>query len=253
MRLHNIKLMTALLAAAAIWAGASMSAMGSFVTYSASSGGLAASATFDLTGSTLTVTLANTATSDVLVPTDVLTAVFFDTTHVLTHDTASLNGSSVYYGSIVNNIGEGWQYSGGISAHGMNAGISATGLGIFGGNQNDPRWFYTPAQNPVDGINYGILSVGDNPATDNGGITSGGPLVKNSIVFSLTVGSGFSLSELGNSVVFQYGTALDEPNFTAPQTGGSPVPEPTTMLAGALLLLPFGVSTLRVLRKSRKA
>jgi hypothetical protein len=33
----------------------------------------------------------------------------------------------------------------------------------------------------------------------------------------------------------------------------SPVPEPTTMIAGALLLLPFGASTLRMLRKNRKA
>jgi hypothetical protein len=32
-----------------------------------------------------------------------------------------------------------------------------------------------------------------------------------------------------------------------------PVPEPTTMVAGALLLLPFGASTLRVLRKNRAA
>jgi hypothetical protein len=32
-----------------------------------------------------------------------------------------------------------------------------------------------------------------------------------------------------------------------------PVPEPTTMIAGALLLLPFGASTLRVLRKHRGA
>jgi len=31
------------------------------------------------------------------------------------------------------------------------------------------------------------------------------------------------------------------------------VPEPTTMIAGALLLLPFGASTLRILRKNRKA
>ena len=31
------------------------------------------------------------------------------------------------------------------------------------------------------------------------------------------------------------------------------VPEPTTMVAGALLLLPFGMSTLRMLRKSRTA
>ena len=33
----------------------------------------------------------------------------------------------------------------------------------------------------------------------------------------------------------------------------TPVPEPTTMLAGALLLLPFGVSTLRFVRKNRAA
>jgi hypothetical protein len=33
----------------------------------------------------------------------------------------------------------------------------------------------------------------------------------------------------------------------------TPVPEPTTMIAGALLLLPFGASTLRVLRKNRTA
>jgi hypothetical protein len=31
------------------------------------------------------------------------------------------------------------------------------------------------------------------------------------------------------------------------------VPEPTTMMAGALLLLPFGASTLRILRKARTA
>lgn len=33
----------------------------------------------------------------------------------------------------------------------------------------------------------------------------------------------------------------------------TPIPEPTTMVAGALLLLPFGVSTLRMLRKNRTA
>jgi len=44
------------------------------------------------------------------------------------------------------------------------------------------------------------------------------------------------------------------------QDGGSvnvnilaPVPEPTTVIAGALLLLPLGASTLRVLRKNRTA
>jgi hypothetical protein len=35
--------------------------------------------------------------------------------------------------------------------------------------------------------------------------------------------------------------------------GFTPVPEPTTIIAGALLLLPFGASTLRILRKNRAA
>jgi hypothetical protein len=36
-------------------------------------------------------------------------------------------------------------------------------------------------------------------------------------------------------------------------TSSTAVPEPTTLLAGAMLLLPFGARTLRVLRKSRVA
>jgi hypothetical protein len=36
-------------------------------------------------------------------------------------------------------------------------------------------------------------------------------------------------------------------------TSSTAVPEPTTMIAGALLLLPFGASKLRLLRKSRAA
>jgi choice-of-anchor C domain-containing protein len=43
-----------------------------------------------------------------------------------------------------------------------------------------------------------------------------------------------------------YGAALDNISLTA-------VPEPTTMIAGALLLLPFGASTLRFMRKTRVA
>jgi len=38
-----------------------------------------------------------------------------------------------------------------------------------------------------------------------------------------------------------------------PQVHNVVVPEPTTMIAGALLLLPFGASTLRILRKQNRA
>jgi hypothetical protein len=43
------------------------------------------------------------------------------------------------------------------------------------------------------------------------------------------------------------------PVFGAGTLSASAVPEPTTVIAGALLLLPFGASTLRILRKSRAA
>jgi hypothetical protein len=38
-----------------------------------------------------------------------------------------------------------------------------------------------------------------------------------------------------------------------PATGYATVPEPTTMIAGALLLLPFGASTLRIVRRNQAA
>jgi hypothetical protein len=47
---------------------------------------------------------------------------------------------------------------------------------------------------------------------------------------------------------------LNQGNVAGPATATlTPVPEATTMIAGALLLLPLGASTLRILRKSRMA
>lgn len=213
------------------------------VTFDGSSGSLAAEATFSLSGTTLTVTLTNTSTADVLVPTDVLTAVLFHTStvagHGLTAVSASLNGSTAYYSPIVNNVGEGWQYNSMFNAHGENSGISASGLGVF--DSGSPN-FFSPPQPPLDGVNYGILSAGDNTATGNGGITGGGPLIKDSVQFTLTAGADFSLDDLGSSVVFQYGTALTEPSFTGPQRPNAPnnVPEPMSLVVWSTLLGTFG-------------
>ena len=55
-----------------------------------------------------------------------------------------------------------------------------------------------------------------------------------------------TLSFAGVSANNRAYVGLDNVSLTA-------VPEPTTMIAGALLLLPLGVSTLRLLRKNRKA
>jgi hypothetical protein len=57
---------------------------------------------------------------------------------------------------------------------------------------------------------------------------------------------------------YDHSAGLDIPtvaDYPTPVFGANfqftPVPEPTTMIAGALLLLPFGASTLRMLRKNR--
>ena len=206
--------------------------------FSGSSGSLSASANFGLSGNTLTIILTNTSLADVLVPADVLTGFFFDTAHTLTAVSASLNGSTVNYGSLVTDVGEGWQYKGGVSAQGKNAGISAAGLGIFGPTGN----FFTPGVSS-DGLDYGILSAGDDLSTGNTGVTGHGPLIKNSLTFTLSAAAGFSLNELGSSVVFQFGTALDEPHFTGDGGGGgggggAVTPEPATfvLVGGALAL-----------------
>jgi hypothetical protein len=64
---------------------------------------------------------------------------------------------------------------------------------------------------------------------------------------------GYKYDELGLGLdlpTIGYAPPIFGPNF---QYEVSAVPEPTTMIAGALLLLPFGASTLRILRKNRVA
>lgn len=217
------------------------------VVFSGTSGSLAASATFEVSGSgQLVVTLDNISTADVTVPAEVLTAVFFDITGPamsFTRDSGVLApGSSVFYdadgqpaGGV---IGGEWAYKSGalnIGGPGSRAyGISSTGINIFGPGDLFPGPDLEPPSSP-DGPQYGLLSAGDNTATGNGGITGSGGMIKHAAVFSLGgAGANFDLSRIGN-VYFFYGTALGEGGF-----GGS-VPTP-----GAVSLLGLaGVASVR--------
>lgn len=217
-----------------------LSAGANVVTSGAVSGGRSAEADFSVSGGILTIDLINTG-SAAMVNSDTLTALFFSLPSgvSLTANSAALaGGSTTVHGSIVNNVGEGWAYQGGISAQGQNAGISASGLGgVFDNN----HFFYTPAVTPLDGINYGIvngLAAGSQiPATQ-------GPMINNEVEFKLAVSGNLDLTALGNTFVFQWGTALDEgsggPGGTPPVStpdGGS-----TIALLGLALL---GVNALR--------
>ncbi len=206
---------------------------------------------YDSANAELRVTLWNTASSDVLAPEDVLTAVFFDidpNTTTLTRKSAVLNaGSVVLWGPDGGgNVGGEWAYKANLSGAPANAalGLSSIGTGLFGpGDLFDPDANLAGPESP-DGLQYGLLSAGDDIASGNAAVTGGFPLIKNSVVFLLGV-QGTINSIPPGSVSFQYGTDLNEPNIT--------VPEPTTMIAGALLLLPFAASTVRYVRRNRKA
>ena len=200
------------------------------------SSGRAASVTFDVSGSNLLVTLTNTSTADVLAPTDVLTAVFFDIqgNPNLSRVSAKLSsGSTVLFppsgtgtdsGGVV---GGEWAYLSNLSSTPFNTsqGISSTGLNLFGGKNRFPG---TNLQGPVspDGLQYGLTSAGDDPLTGNTPVTGGYALIKNSVDFILGgLPSGFQLSRISN-VHFLYGTNLTDVSFSGSPPGPVPVPGP---------------------------
>jgi hypothetical protein len=66
------------------------------------------------------------------------------------------------------------------------------------------------------------------------------------------LGSYYSVTSSGTDATWNNINYSGPPNgFHGPDLRA--VPEPTTMIAGALLLLPFGASTLRILRRTRTA
>jgi len=110
--------------------------------------------------------------------------------------------------------------------------------------------------------------------TQSGTVASIGSALSSSARFAVTGGGDSSAISLANTMLTglngSYGLTGDlffpDPNTTQGNPDGNPVqellmrtqdatpvPEPTTMLAGAMLLLPFGASTLRILRKNRKS
>jgi len=221
------------------------------VTHAVSQGHLAASATFDVSGSSLVVTLTNTSLWDCLVPSDLLTAVLFDLAGdpVLTPASAVLGADShvcLGAGLYANDPGPGcsvgahWAYVGDISAGSAPVlaryGISSTGLDVFGPKDVFPGVSLGGENTPPDGPPYGMLSTGHGLGTGNPKVLAV-PLIEDSVIFTLDgLPSGFDPSQAVTNVFFQYGTDW------------TPIPEPVTM-AGMLM----GVGSLfaYVRRRSR--
>ena len=79
------------------------------------------------------------------------------------------------------------------------------------------------------------------------------------IIAQVELDNSWTLSQMLTASGGQYGVKAMDLYANSDRTGVSQpqliqvVPEPTTLLAGAMLLLPFGVSTLRIVRRNRKA
>ena len=197
---------------------------------------ISATVKFQVVGGALQVTLTNTG-ADVLRPTDVLTAVFFDITGdpALSSVSAVLAGTStVAFGSPDPGgvVGGEWAYKRGLSGapNGAKQGISSSGFGLFGAATFPGSNLQGPSA--VGGLQYGITSGVDILSTGNTPVTGTNALIKNSVLFTLgSLPSGFSLADISN-VGFQYGTSLTDPYLAAAPVqaeGMHAAPEPATM------------------------
>lgn len=242
----QLSLLGGILAALAAFAGP---ASATSVLYTATGTGvggahLAASALFNFSGNTLTITLANTATSDNTssnqdVPANTLTGLFFalEGNPTLTPISASIAPGALVQASTCNpgpcggtttNVGGEFRYATSIVGSVKIQGIASSGYiggpsGNFGGvNLDNP--------DSPDGINFGIIS-NDPSFNPNGGVggLNAEPLIRNQVVFVLNGVSGLGIKNLSPQVSFQYGTSLLDPHINGnPHT--PPVPEPASLL-----------------------
>lgn len=222
---HLLKNLFLTLAAAGVLGAAPL-------TISGTSGSLGASATFANSGGNLVLTLVNTSTLTA-VPSDVLTAVFFDidgTGPVLSPMSAVLpTGAKTCVGGTCTTesglvVGGEWAYVANPSQVAREYGIGTAGFGIFGqANFPGPN---LEGPTAVGGDGYGIVA---NNYTPNPGL-SAKTVIQNSVVFTLSGFGNLDPSVSIQNVFFQFGSELTDPHIPGdPHTPPPPVPEPATM------------------------
>lgn len=239
----------------------------SAVLFVESSGNLAASADFQLSGTTLTIVLTNTTTADTGANADLLSGVFWDlggSSSIISADSVFLhNGSTMtqdgatspgnvfvdltaaFGGDVSGEFGYATNIQSGFSGafNGADFGINSSGLGPFGSTSVIGS---TNLDGPVspNGGNFGIAGAGtvslspNFPFIINTAANTGG-----SVIMTLTVATGFSLDDIGN-VGFQYGTSICEPFLNGDNC--APIPEPAS-----LTLLGMGLVGLVAFRRKR--
>lgn len=193
-----------------------------------------ARATFAQDGTTLSVTLENLSTFDILSSDDVLTGIFFDLAGVddgtLTPLRALLGDASSVWspkkgdGTDKNDeIGGEYAFrddlTGAFSDTSMVIGAVDMGQLLLKSDRFPGKNLFGRKGGELDGIEYGLISAFDDPLTGDASVTGNTPFVSNSVVFELAgLSLDFVLDGAISNVRFNYGS-----NF-------NPVPEPSTLV-----------------------
>ena len=193
-----------------------------------------ATADISISGSTMTVTLTDLLANPESVA-NILNGIQINISSV-----TSVSGLTANNGTYVDIAGDKTYTTGSLSgatiagAYALSGGSTIT-LTALGGGQ--PAYLIIgPAG--YDAANGSI--AGNDPHN---------PFILGSATFQFTLSGPGSFSENDISgVTFLFGTGSDYSTTTK-----TAVPEPATVVAGALLLLPLGVSAVRILRRNRTA
>jgi hypothetical protein len=143
-------------------------------------------------------------------------------------DTISLTSAN---GNLVNVVGS--------TVTPLTGGTDAS-LTRWGLDQSSGLWALTGGQ-PEEMI------VGPSPAGNNG-FKNFNPYVDQTATFIIS-DPAFTANTTVSGVSFLFGTSGGEATLTGNLHTPTPVPEPSTLFAGVLLLLPLGVGAIRVLSK----
>jgi hypothetical protein len=266
-KVRNMKPRLSALLAAVLAASTAGAASAASVTFTGSSGDLAASAVFNVVGGNLQITLTNTATVHTgLEPSEILTTILWDSLSPLNLNEDSVNSSVVVAGGstiaqgvaspVGTNISKEYAYNDALSGAPGNAtyGVAAAGMGtLFGSSQTfDNGGSLNPNGGTApNGLSGGLVPAGFVNDSGNGGV-DGRSLIRNSIVITLAptvAGSLASFDPLAQitNVRFMYGTGLGEPTFPGdgPPVRTPPVPLPAAAWSGLSILGALGAYRLR--------
>ena len=196
---------------------------------------LSASALFEISGSTLTMTLSNLGGSAGAAESLALSGVFFDlpTGVTLTPASAAIPTGSTSGAKCsgpscgpATDVGGAFAYkSGSWEGHQGNHGISSGGYidaDMAGGN-------FSSTPGSLDGLDFGIVAPLTRDAFD-----PASSLVEGEVVFTMTIAGGTLLESAISNVSFQYGTDLNEPRLPGGMVPAVRLPEPSVLLLFSL-------------------